>query len=147
MKKKKFWAAMCGVSLLNGLCFFGASSAAMRRGIAGVENPSALMLIPLLWVVAAAVLLLLNLCTLLWGFKVDRDRPVPVLKLFRLSGLSGRARGARIAFFLAAGLLMLFGYWLFAAETLWALAYAASGGALLLLLCAWKNAPLRGAGI
>lgn len=62
-----------------------------------------------------------------------------LLDIFRLSGLSRKAKTGRITFIMATGLLMLFGYGLFAAEIMWAVAYALSGGALLLFLYAWRK--------
>lgn len=143
MRKWIFWSAMCVVSLLNGGAFFGASCSAMRRGIDGVENQSSLMFIPLLWVIAAFVLLLINLYTFIGGARIKREQMIRLADVLCLSGLSGRAKTGRIAFFTMTVLLMLFGYSLFAAEAIWALAYGLSGGTLLLFLYAWRTAARR----
>ena len=140
VRKWIFWSAMCIVSLLNGGAFFGAPCNAMRRG---VENQSSLMFIPLLWVIAAFVLLLINLYTFIGGARIKREQMIRLADVLCLSGLSGRAKTGRIAFFTMTVLLMLFGYSLFAAEAIWALAYGLSGGALLLFLYAWRTAARR----
>lgn len=145
MKKWIFWTVMCVVSLLNGGFFGGASFQAMRQGLDGVDNQAALIFIPFLWVVAAFVLILLNGYTLIRGVSIKREQIICLTDVFRLSGLSGRAKAGRITFIVAAILLMLFGYGLFAGEALWAVAYALSGGALLLFLYAWQGAAIRGA--
>ena len=145
MKKWAFWFLMCSVSLLNGAVFYMASASAMRRGIDGVDNQAGLMFIPILWFMAIFVLILLNLFTLLHGLKIARNQKIALLELFRLSGLSLKEKMFRTAFIILACLLMLFGYGLFAAEKIWAVSYALSGGVLLLLLYAWgcvKNRPL-----
>lgn len=48
MKKWAFWITMCVVSILNGVCFFGASASAMNRGLHEVDNQAALLFVLLL---------------------------------------------------------------------------------------------------
>lgn len=139
MKKWIFWLIMFLISIANGAIFFAASLSAMRQGISGVDNQGSLMFIPLLWLVAAFVLLVLNLCALIGSGKIERKRKIFLFDVFCLSGLSARARAGRIAFFAASLLLMLLAYLLFAPGPL-AVFYALSGGLLLLFLLAWKNA-------
>ena len=139
MKKWIFWLTMFLISLANGAIFFAASLSAMRQGISGVDNQGALIFIPLLWLAAALVLLVLNLCTLISSRRIERERKIFLLDVFCLSGLSARASAGRITFFAASFLLMLLAYLLFAPGPL-AVFYALSGGLLLLFLLAWKNA-------
>lgn len=143
MKKWFFWTAMCAASLLNGGAFFGASLYAMRQGVEGVENQAALLFVPFLWVLAAFVVVLINIYTLICGIKIETGQMIRLLDPLRLSGLSPKARAGRIVFMAITSLLMLFGYSLFAAEVVWAAAYALSGGALLLFLYAWRKAAVR----
>ena len=140
MKKWVFWSAMCTVSLVNGAFFVGGSAGVMGRGIAGTDNQASLLFIPVLWLMAIWVLAALNLCTLLAGIQMEKGRTIHPLEVFHLSGLSRRAKASRAGFFLAAGLLMLFGYALFAPDMPWAIGYALSGGLLLLFLNAWIRA-------
>lgn len=140
MRKWTFWFVMCLVSLGNGLLFFQASLRAMQCGIDGVDNQGALLFIPFLWILAGLVLLVLNLYTLVRSRAIPHGRPIHLLRLFRLTALSRRALAGRILFFAVTIALMLFGYALFAAEALWAAAYALTGGLLLLLLYAWQKA-------
>lgn len=135
---------MCVVSLLNGGSFFGASFNAMRRGIDGVENQASLLFVPFLWIIAALVLILLNIYTLVCGVKIEKEQMICLSDIFRLSELSKKAKVSRTAFIAITFLLMLFGYSLFAAEIAWASVYALSGGALLLFLYAWKKAEMQG---
>lgn len=135
---------MCVVSLLNGGFFFGASFNAMRRGIDGVENQASLLFVPFLWIIAAFVLILLNLYTLICGIKIEKKQRICLSDIFHLSELSKKAKASRISFITITILLMLFGYSLFAAEIAWAAAYALSGGALLLFLYTWKKAAVQG---
>lgn len=146
MKKWIFWIVMLMVSFSNGGFFFGASFHAMQRGLDGVDNQAALLFIPFLWLIAAFVLILLNLYTLIRGIKMEKDQMICLMEAFRLSGLSQKARAGRIAFISVVCLFMLFGYSLFAAEIVWATAYALSGGVLLLLLYAWKKAAVQRGG-
>lgn len=144
MKKWIFWSVMCVASLLNGVSFFGASFNAMRRGIDGVENQASLLFVPFLWIIAAFVLILLNIYTLICGIKMEKKQRICLSAIFRLSGLSEKAKAGGPAFITMTFLLMLFGYSLFAAEAAWAAAYALSGGALLLLLYTWKKTEIQG---
>lgn len=140
MKKWAFWSAMCAVSLINGAFFFGGSASVMGRGIEGTDNQASLLFIPVLWLMAIWALAALNLCTLLSGVRMEKGRSIHPLEVFHLSGLSRRTKASRAAFFLAAGLLMLFGYALFTPDIPWAIGYALSGGLLLLFLNAWARA-------
>lgn len=145
MRKWTFWIFMCFVSVLNGAFFFMASANSMRQGISGGDNQAALLFIPMLWIAAGFVLVMLNLYTLIRGITIEKDRIVRISDIFKLSGLSRRTRLGRISFFVITGLLMLFGYGLFALDAVLSIAYAFSGGMLLVLLYAWKMAGLQGA--
>ena len=139
MKKWAFWAVMCIVSIMNGLFFFVASRSAMSRGIEGVDNQGALLFIPLLWIVAFFVIAVINVYTAIQGIKIEKNRAIDLMAVFHLSGLSPKAKRGRIVFLAVCGLLVLFGYSLFARDTIWAVSYALSGGVLLMCLYAWAN--------
>ena len=143
MKKWFFWIIMCGVSILNGFTFFGASVSAMNRGLNGVDNQAALLFIPLLWIIAAFVLIVLNIYTLIRGVNIKKEQIIPILAVFQLSGLSKRAKVYKVSFIIITCSLMLFGYCLFAAEIMWSIAYALSGGILLLFLYIWNKAAVQ----
>jgi len=143
MKKQAFWMAMFAVSILNGVCFYGGSANAMNRGLDGVDNQAGLLFIPLFWAAAVFVLIVINLYTLARGFRIEKNQRIGLFDVFRLSGLSGKAKAGRIAFLVVTCLLMVFGFALFPGELAWAAAYALTGGALLLFLYAWHNVPLR----
>ena len=139
MRKYQFWFLMCALSVVNGWFFYRTSLRAMERGAEGVDNQAALLFIPLLWIMAVFVLLLINLYTLIQGKHIRRSTRISLVTLFRPAGLSRAERLERGVFFIVTGLLMLFGYALFAGEGLWAVAYALSGGGLLLCLYAWQT--------
>lgn len=144
MKKWFFWFSMFAISLLNGILFYIASVSAMNRGLEGVDNQAGLLFIPVLWIMAIFVLIVLNVFTLVRGIKIAKNQKITLLNLFQLSGLSTKRKVFRVVFFIATCLLMLFGYTLFAAETIWAVLYALSGGILLLFLYAWRIASKQG---
>jgi len=143
MKKWAFWTAMLAVSILNGVCFYGGSASAMRRGLDGADNQAGLLFIPMFWIAAVFVLIVINLYTFARGFRIEKNQRIGLFDIFRLSGLSGKAKAGRIAFLAVTCLLMVFGFALFPRELAWAIAYALTGGALLLFLYAWQKAPLR----
>lgn len=130
---------MCFISVLNGGFFFQASRCVMQRGIEGVENQAALLFIPILWIMAAAVLIALNLYTLISGRNIRNEHRIHGIKIFYLAGLNGKELFGRVVFFGIVCLLMLFGYSLFGAGV-WSVAYALSGGFLLICLYIWKKA-------
>ncbi len=143
MKKWAFWMTMWLVSILNGALFFGASLSAMNRGLDGVENQAAFLFVPLLWAMAALVLIAISLYTLVRGMKIKRERVIGLFDIFQTTGLSKKAKAHRAAFLIMTGFLMLFGYSLFAKEAVWAVSYALTGGALLLFLYAWEKASVQ----
>lgn len=143
MKKWNFWITMCVVSILNGVFFFGASASAMNKGLAGADNQAALLFIPLFWIMALLVLIAINIYTLVQGRKIKRNQIIGLLEIFQLSGLSKKARVFKITFLLITCLLMILGYSLFAQEMIWAVSYALSGGALLLLLYMWRKTSVK----
>lgn len=143
MKKWAFWVTMCVVSILNGVCFFGASASAMNRGIHEVDNQAALLLIPLFWIIAVLVLIAINIYTLVQGSKIKRNQTISLFEIFQLSGLSKKAKVFKISFLLITCLLMVLGYSLFAKEMIWSVSYALSGGILLLFLYSWKNTSVQ----
>ena len=138
MKKWIFWTAMCLTSILNGMIFFAASLNSMRHGIDGADNQAALLFIPMLWIAAGLVLIGLNGYTWIRGMSMEKGQMLYVSGVFKLSGLSRRAKIGRISLFVGTSLLMLFGYGLFASEPILSIAYALSGGVLLLLLYTWN---------
>ena len=115
----------------------------MNRGLNGVDNQAALLFIPFLWIIAVFVLVVLNICTLIRGMNIKKEQIIHLLDVFHLSGLSKRAKISRAGFIIITCFLMLFGYSLFAAERMWSVAYALSGGILLLFLYTWKRAAVQ----
>lgn len=109
-------------------------------GIEGVDNQGALLFIPLLWIVAFFVIAVINVYTAVRGIKIEKSRTIDLLAVFHLSGLSPKAKIGRIAFLAVCGFLVVFGYCLFAQDTIWAVSYALSGGVLLVFLYAWAAA-------
>lgn len=142
MKKWTYWGVMCLVSLANGICFFCASLDTMRRGVSGVDNQAALLFIPLLWIAAVLVLVLLNACTLIQGRRIQHGTAIALRSVFDFSGLSDKTRADRALYLGMSAILMLFAYSLFASKLL-SLAYALTGGLLLLFLYAWRQAARR----
>lgn len=140
MKKWSFWAAMCGVSVLNGLFFFAGSYSDMQRGVEGVDNQAGLIFIPILWALTAVVLLVINACTLVRGRGLDKDLHIRFLNVFHLAGLPKSAAAARVFFFAVTALLMALGYCMFA-NRFYSVLYALTGGTFLLSLYVWKHAP------
>lgn len=140
MKKWSFWAAMCGVSVLNGLLFFAGSYSDMQRGIEGADNQAGLLFVPILWAAAAVALLAINVCTLIRGRGLDRNLRIRFMKVFRLAGLSKGAAAGRVCFFAFTVLLMALGCRMFAGRFISVL-YGLTGGAFLLSLYVWGHAP------
>lgn len=138
MKRNRFWAAMCLTSAVHGLMFYQASRGAMANGIPGADNQGALLFIPLLWLAAAVVLVLLNGYTLLLGRKIKREQQIGLNAVFHFANQKMGDKAGRAAFLAMTAVLMLFGYSLFASGL--GGAYAVSGGLLLVLLYAWRNA-------
>lgn len=143
MKKWPFWLLMLAVSLLNGAIFYMASASAMNRGLDGVDNQAGLLLIPILWLLAIFVLIALHTFTLVQGRKIAKNQRLALWAVFQRSGLSARESVWRAVWITTTCLLMVLGYRLFAAEKRWAVSYALSGGALLLLLYAWEKAAVQ----
>lgn len=143
MKKWPFWIIMCIISILNGASFFKASLNAMCNGIEDIENPSALFFIPSLWILAALIIVVVNVFTLFCGMRIDRNRTMNPLHLFHLSDLPLKEKCLRITFIVITCFLMMFGYWLFARDPIWALFYALSGGIFLVFLYVWIKACIR----
>lgn len=143
MKKWPFWFSMFAVLLLNGASFYKASAGAMSRGIDGVDNQAGLLFIPILWIMAICALIALGACTLACGRTIPTNQKIAMFDLFHLSGRSAKEKTVRAAFIIMTCLLMLFAYSLFVAESIWAVSYALSGGALLLLLYAWGRAAVQ----
>lgn len=143
MRKRTFQCAAILTSLLNGALFYQVSLHAMRRGADGLDNAAALLMIPLLWLVAGAVVAAIDLYILWHGRKVERNRKIDLTAFFRPSAWTKREVPARIGFLALTGGLMLFAYALFPLEGLWSAAYALSGGALLTLLYVWSRSGAR----
>ena len=131
MKKNRFLLAALLTAQANGGLFYLASARAMRAGIPGADNQAALLFIPLLWIAAGLVLVLLAAWLLVIGRRIPPERVIrPALR--RKDG------GPDVLFLAVTGILMLMGYGLFASFL--SAAYALSGGALLVLLRAWQHA-------
>lgn len=139
MKKWGFWAAMCGVSILNGLLFFAGSYNDMQRGLEGVDNQAALLFIPLLWILAAITLLALNGFAFVHGRGLDPALRVRFFHVFHFAGLRKGAAAARVSFFVFDILLMGLGCQIFTNRLCNAL-YALTGGVYLLFLYVWTHA-------
>ena len=139
MKKMHFWLAMCLLSLLNGGLFCFASFRAMQHGAAGADNQAGLLFVPVLWMMAAVVLLILNLATLLSGRTIAETCRIPVLQALS----PDRQSLGQVGFLAVTLLLMLFAFLLFAGQGIWAAAYALTGGALMLLLYSWRTAARK----
>lgn len=72
MNRLSFWLLMCVLSVVNGLIFFQLTFAAMGREIPDVDNQGALLMIPLFWIAAVIVLVLLNIITLVDGRNIPK---------------------------------------------------------------------------
>ena len=140
MKKWGFWAVMCALSLLHFACFVQATLAMVlsqeAERLGGNYTAS-----PMLWILGAAVLTVVQLCAVSYGrHELRHCSEIHPLRFFRFSGLGTgrilRRAGGLAAVFLAAALAFA----LFAWADLWALAYALSGGLLLLSLAIWLDA-------
>lgn len=143
MKKRTFWIVMCILSICNGAFFFKASYNAMNRGIEGVDNQAGLLFIPVLWVMAVLVLVMIAVFTWVFGKQMNKDRIIWLRNPVQLSGLSPKEKVCRMIFIFATGFLMLLGYGLFANDPVWAVAYAFSGGALFVFLHTWIKASMQ----
>ena len=104
----------------------------MGEGIAGVDNQASLLFIPIFWIIAAAVLLVIYAWALIYGIRIERRYRFRAAQLVCLSELSRRELVGRGAFFAVTGLLM------WAALEL-SVEYALSGGGLLACLYLWKR--------
>ena len=89
--------------------------------------------IPIFWIIAAAVLLVIYAWALIYGIRIERRYRFRAAQLVCLSELSRRELVGRGAFFAVTGLLM------WAALEL-SVGYALSGGGLLVCLYLWKRA-------
>ena len=144
MRRLPFWMLMCLLSLMNGLLFFQMTFALMRRGIPDVDNQGALLIIPLFWIAAAIVLVLLNIITLVEGRHIPKDAGVDPLAAFRFAGLKGREKAGRVVFLAAAALLVYLALHFDYHQRLLSAAYAITGGGLLMLLYGWRRAAMKG---
>lgn len=138
MNKRSFWLVMCALSMGNGALFYRLSRDAMESGIASVDNQASLLFIPVLWIIAAAVLVCLNVYTLVFGRRIPKSRRIHFLEAFRFSGRRPREAAGQIGFLAITCLLMAFAYLLFTPGRMGA-AYALSGGALLICLSRWQE--------
>ena len=143
MRRALYWMAMCALSIANGLLFFQMTLALMRRGIEGVDNQGALLMMPLFWLTAAVVLLLLNLATLVDGRHIAKGDKVDPFVVFRFQGLSGRGIAGRAAFLVLTAFLVYLAFHFDLRERLLSAAYAVTGGLLLVLLYGWRSAAVK----
>lgn len=102
MNRLSFWLLMCVLSVVNGLIFFQLTFAAMGRGISDVDNQGALLMIPLFWITAVILLVLLNIITLVDGRNIPKGTGVDPLAAFRFAGLRGREMAGRVIFLVIA---------------------------------------------
>lgn len=137
MKKWTFWTMMALCSLVNGGLFYLASRSLMERGVAGVDNQGALLLVPLLWIAAGAVLVVLNTATAVQGRSLTGEDRVALLCF---AGAEKQQPLAQAGFLLKCALLMALGCCLvWGSAPLLNAAYVLTGGGLLVLLEAWKR--------
>ncbi len=107
MRKWGFLGLMFGLSLLNGGFFVRDTLRLMGEGIAGVDNQASLLFIPIFWIIAAAVLLVIYAWALIYGIRIERRyRFRAAQQLVCLSELSRRELVGWGAFFAVTGLLM-----------------------------------------
>lgn len=144
MKRLPFWVLMCLLSLVNGLLFFQMTFALMRRGIPDVDNQGALLMIPLFWIAAAIVLVVLNIVTFVDGRHIPPNVKADPLAAFRFKGLNRREMAGRVAFLTIAAFLVYLAFHFSHDERLLSAAYAITGGLLLILLYGWRHAAVRG---
>ena len=144
MKRLPFWLLIFLLSWVNGLIFFRLTFAAMGRGIPDVDNQGALLMIPLFWIAAAIVLVLINIVTLVEGRHIPKNAGVDPLAAFRFTGLKGREIAGRVAFLAVAALLVYLAFHFSHDERLLSAAYAITGGVLLILLYGWRRAAVEG---
>ena len=137
MRKWGFLGLMFGLSLLNGGFFVRDTLRLMGEGIAGVDNQASLLFIPIFWIIAAAVLLVIYAWALIYGIRIERRYRFRAAQLVCLSELSRRELVGRGAFFAVTGLLM------WAALEL-SVEYALSGGGLLACHMGGKQQDLAG---
>lgn len=144
MKRLPFWLLIFLLSWVNGLIFFQLTFAAMGRGIPDVDNQGALLMMPLFWIAAAIVLVLINIVTLVEGRHIQKNVGVDPLAAFRFAGLKGRKMAGRVAFLAVSALLVYLALHFDHRERLLSAAYAITGGALLMLLYGWRSAAVKG---
>lgn len=144
MKRLPFWLLIFLLSWVNGMIFFQLTFAAMGRGIPGVDNQGALLMMPLFWIAAAITLVLLNIITLMEGRHIPKDAGVDPLAAFRFVGLKGREKAGRVVFLAAAAFLMYLALHFDYHQRLLSAAYAITGGGLLMLLYGWRRAAMKG---
>ena len=134
MRRLPFWGLMCLLSLANGFLFFQMTIAPMQRGIPNVDNQGALLMIPLFWIAAAMVLIVLNIVTFVDGQYIPRDVKADPLAAFRFRGLNRREMVGRVVFLAIAAFLVYFAFHFSHHERILSAAYAITGGMLLILL-------------
>ena len=143
MRRLPYWMAMCALSIANGLLFFQMTLALMRRGIEGVDNQGALLLMPLFWLAAAIVVALLNLATLVDGRHIAKGDKADPFEVFRFQGLNRREIAGRAAFLALTALLVYLAFHFDLRERLLSAAYAVTGGLLMVLLYGWRRAAMK----
>lgn len=128
---------MALASLVNGSCFFFASRSVMERGIEGVDDQAGLIFIPMLWILAAAVLVVLNASTAVRGRALPGTHRISWRRTADRPSVIGRIGDA--CWLLMSCGLAVFAYGLFADGPSWAVSYALTGGLLLVLLRVWER--------
>lgn len=143
MRRLPFWMLMCLLSLMNGLLFFQMTFALLRRGIPDVDNQGALLMIPLFWIAAAIVFVVLNIVTFVDGRHIPRNAKADPLAAFRFQGLNRREMVGRVVFLAIAALLVYLAFHFSHHERILSAAYAITGGLLLILLYGWRCAAVK----
>lgn len=143
MKRLPFWLLMFLLSWVNGLFFFQLTFAVMRRGIPDVDNQGALLMIPLFWIAAAIVLVLLNIITLVDGRHIPKDAGVDPMAAFRFAALRGREVAGRVVFLAVTAILVYLALHFDHHARVLSAAYAITGGVLLILLYGWRSASMK----
>lgn len=143
MRRLPFWMLMCLLSMMNGLLFFQMTFALLRRGIPDVDNQGALLMIPLFWIAAAIVFVVLNIVTFVDGRHIPRNAKADPLAAFRFQGLNRREMVGRVVFLAIAAFLVYFAFHFSHHERILSAAYAITGGMLLILLYGWRCAAVK----
>lgn len=144
MRKQLFCLLTCVISSLNGVTFYLDTEAALKRGIPGVDNQAALMVIPLLWNVAPIVLAVLIGYTLACGSGLGKDYRFYPRHLFHMEELKGWKLAGRTALILGSILVALCAVCVNVPKgELISAAYLLTGVLFLICLYLWQQAEVE----